>query len=99
MVTNNMAAFMKTLACPRFFSKKCFPKKRWTPLAAPIIDTATKIIERETNVEAVPIISGVVTFDKINQKKYPKKTLEINSMNKNAVLFPTSIFLNFIHLL
>jgi len=60
---------------------------------------ATKIIERESRVAAVPIISAVVTFDKINQKKYPKKIPEIESMNKKAAPFPMLIFLIFYHLM
>jgi len=73
---------MKTLACARRFSEKLLPKKRWTPVGIDTIATAVKIIERETTVEAIPIISGVENFDKINQKKYAKKIPKIESMNK-----------------
>jgi len=39
-------------------------------------------MERETMVAEIPIISGVVILDKINQKKYPKKNPETVSINK-----------------
>lgn len=48
--------------------------------------------------EAVPIISGVVNFDKINQKRYAGKIRKTLSINKYAVPFPIFEFLKLFHL-
>jgi hypothetical protein len=50
-------------------AEKLCPKNRCTPLGIPSVPIAMKIEARETMVEEVPIISGLVIFDMINQKK------------------------------
>ena len=62
-----------------------------------IIATDVKITDMETMVEVVPIISGVVNFDKINQKKYAGKIRKTESMNKYAVPLPIFEFLKLFH--
>jgi len=57
-----------------------------------------KITDIETKVDEIPMISGVVNFAKINQKKYPKKIPAIASIKRYAALLPTSILLKFFHL-
>jgi len=49
-------------------------------------------------VDDVPIISVVVNFVKIYQKKYPKKNTEMTSKNKYTAPLPTAIFLKSFHL-
>lgn len=80
--TNRIDALTKTLASLSKFSAKLFPKNRWTPLGTPTTAIATTIAESEIIVEDVPMISGVVIFDKINQKKYPKNTPAIESIKR-----------------
>jgi len=67
-------------------------------LGTPTRAIAITITETEIIVEEVPIISGVVIFDKINQKKYPKKIPEIESIKRYAAPLPAFIFLKLLHL-
>ncbi len=64
----------------------------------PIKAIDVKIIDREITVDAVPIISVVVNFVNIYQKKYPKKNAITTSKNKYAAPLPTAIFLKSFHL-
>lgn len=42
------------------------------PIGMPMEAIEAKIAAREVNEEEIPIISGVVSFDRMNQNAYPR---------------------------
>jgi hypothetical protein len=53
-------------------SDKFLAKKRLTPIGTPSVTRTTKIAAIDTTADAVPMISGLVSLDIINQKMYPE---------------------------
>lgn len=71
---------MKNLASFSFCSEKLFPRKRCTPIGIPRDAAVAKMVPRETTVEEIPTISGVVILDMMSQKMYPKAKVPKVSM-------------------
>ena len=93
-VTRRIDDFKNTFASAVSCLAKLMLKKRCRPFTIAMPEIVMKITLSDTTVAAVPITSGVVNLDKINQKIYPENIPMISSINKNPVPLPTSILLN-----
>ena len=73
-------------------------KNRDTPIGIPIVAMVEKMIDIETTVDEVPMISGVAILVRVIHRRYPESNATSDSINIKAAPFPTVCPLNSLHL-
>ncbi len=92
---SKMDALTNSFESANLFSEKLLPKNLWIPVGIPREAAVTKIVVSEIIVDEVPMMSGVVNLDIINQNPYPASIAVMLSISRYAAPLPTFILLKF----